>query len=377
MAKKETEEKAERDPFDTRPSGADIVKDAKKVWGSRAISNPNNSDYSSYVTLLPTGIFNLDLALMGGIPEGGMSLVYGMPAAGKSLLSYRTIAAAQKKYPKRKIAIFDFEGSYQKNWAETHGIDHTLDTIEILNPPNGEQMADFAVQALRSPDYSLVVIDSLAFIPMKAEKEKSAEDKMMAEKARMLSRFFSNAQASMNESKSYGDPTSLLCINQQRDSMAMYGSPIALPGGKAQNYIAWAKIRMASKPFYEKDERGIEMHSYNEHSFVIDKNKIGTSFKEGMFKLTVNNDHARGAGFLDDGKDVLSFAKSYGLLTGGGASWKMDGISGSMKMADLIEYLYDNPVEMDRIKQLIVGIHRNHSKMPGLPPDNYLYGKVE
>lgn len=360
-------------PASDRPALDALVGDALAQWGTNSVVQGEQFDTRSYTTLLPTGIFVLDLALMGGITESGMTLVYGDPSAGKSLLSYRTIAAAQRKYPNRKAVCIDFEGSYKKDWGVVNGVDH--DRLIVLYPHNGEQAADFVGQALRSPDCSLVVLDSIAFMPMKAELAKSHEDRTMAEKARMMSRLFSIAQASMNEAKGAGDPTTFLCINQMRDSLNMYGSPISLPGGKAQHYMAMSKIKLKAKTHYEKNSMGLDVPSYNEHSFVIDKSKTGTSFNEGMFNLIRNPEHKRGSGFIDDGETVLTFAKSYGLFTGGGAHQRLDGIDKKFaNRAEAAEFLYDNPEHMLRIKQLLVGMHRVHNRIVETPPDNYIYG---
>lgn len=369
--------KADSDQTKDRPSLDILTKQALELWGTNSVIMGNDDfEQKSYTTFLPTGIFMLDLALMGGIPESAMTLVVGEPSAGKSLLSYRTIAAAQSKYPDRKVVCIDFEGSYKKDWGIVNGVDH--DRLIVLYPHNGEQAADFVAQALRAPDCSLVVLDSIAFMPMKAELDKSHEDKTMAEKARMLSRLFSISQAAMNEARGAGHPSTFLCINQLRDSLSMYGSPVALPGGKAQNYMAAVKIKLRSKVHYARNSAGLEVPDHNEHTFTIEKSKTGSNTHDGAFYLVRNPEHPRGVGFIDDGETVLTYAKVYGLFTGGGAHQKLDGISRKFSTrAEAVEYLYDHPEHMARLKQLIIGMHRFKNKMVSLPPDKYVYGWLD
>ena len=71
---------------------------------------------------IPTGIFTLDMASFGGIPESLVTLVYGWEGSGKSTLVLRAIAQAQRKYPDKRAVLVDIEGTYDPVWGALHGL---------------------------------------------------------------------------------------------------------------------------------------------------------------------------------------------------------------------------------------------------------------
>ena len=69
---------------------------------------------------LPTGIFTLDMALFGGFPESMINVLIGWESSGKTTISMRVAAAAQRKYPDRRVVFIDAEGTFAPDWAEKH-----------------------------------------------------------------------------------------------------------------------------------------------------------------------------------------------------------------------------------------------------------------
>ena len=62
-----------------------------------------------HINYIPTGVFLLDLGLLGGIPDGRASLVYGVESSGKSSLLYMTMGQYHKKYPEQTAELGDVE----------------------------------------------------------------------------------------------------------------------------------------------------------------------------------------------------------------------------------------------------------------------------
>ena len=122
---------------------------------------------------IPTGIFALDLALMGGIPENFITLIYGQQSKGKTLLAYKTVAGAQRKYPDKVVVWVDSEGTMKPNayWAEINGVD--LDNLYVYEPSSGEDAVDTAVAFLQDENVSLVVFDSIAALVSVKREENS------------------------------------------------------------------------------------------------------------------------------------------------------------------------------------------------------------
>jgi len=59
---------------------------------------------------IPTGVFMLDFATLGGIPRNRITKLTGNKHAGKSMLSDKIIASTQRLYPDERVVKIDIEG---------------------------------------------------------------------------------------------------------------------------------------------------------------------------------------------------------------------------------------------------------------------------
>lgn len=346
-----------------------LISEVTKEYGEGVIIKGNAVPTYTY---LPTGIFTLDMALLGGIPESAFTLLYGNPSSGKSTLAVKISASAQQKYPDKEVLYVDMEGTYDPSWAEKHGVDG--DRLAYARPQSGEQAVDIICAAAEAEDVSLIIVDSLAAMVPTKDLDSSASDPVVATRAKMLAQMMAKLKNKIIEERKKGHQVTVVMINQFRLKIGvMFGDPRTLPGGEAQHFYADVKIEMKNKERVGKDERDNEVVDYNEHSFVLAKAKTGNSLRNAEFRMIRNPDHVCGAGFIDDGSTVLAFGKKMGLVTGGGSSWSIDGIDQKFsKGDDMIEYLYANPEEFRILKQKLVSLQRRSMGVPALPRDEYL-----
>lgn len=339
----------------------EFAKAAVKLHGAEVIRAAELMPKFKHV---PTNIFALDLALHGGIPEGCVTLVYGRASSGKSTLSLRVIGQAQKKYPDKAAVLIDLEGTYEPSWAEAHGIDNSK--LLLIQPQSGEQALDLALGAVRAKETSCIVVDSLAaLVPMK-EIEKSMEDLTVGEQAKMIARFCRVVTAALNKERARGHRPILILINQWRQKIGvMFGDPRVLPGGEAQHYAATIKIEMKNKEVMGKNEKGREVVAHNVHSFKIDKSKIGAGIREGEFKMIRDNANYLGAGFMDEAQTVVAWARSQGLITGGGSSWTVAGVDTKFsRLQDIADYFYSDDAFYEAFKQNLIRLNRIDADLP-------------
>ena len=325
------------------------------------------------MTYIDTGIFSLDYALMGGLPEGQTNMFIGWESSGKTTSALKVIANTQKKYPDKACVFWDAEGTFDEVWAENLGVD--LDRLFLIQLGTGEAAVDTAISAMEVPETKLLVLDSIAAVGTHRERTHSAMDDHMAVRARLMSKFLTAATMIMTEKRTQSNPLTLLVINQWRNKIGVfYGDPRVLPGGHQQKYSASTMVDFKLKNEVEtEDSKGNKLIDYNDHEFTIKKSKVGNRLKTGDFKLSRNPEHPLPIGSTLDHKKVLTFAKKYGLLTGGGSSWRLDGVDFVFnKHQDIIDFLLDNEGTFDNLKSSII-IHRRKSMMlPELPPDGYL-----
>lgn len=344
----------------------DVIKEVESEYGESVIKM---GDAIQNETYLPTDIFTLDMALLGGIPECRFTLVYGWESSGKSLLALKTAAAAQRKYPDKKVFYANIEGTYDPNWAEVHGVDNSR-LIEF-QPTTGEQAVDVCVTVPEAEDVSLIIVDSLAMlVPMK-DIENSAEDATVATQARLITKLMVKLKRIINMEKAKGHKVTVLFINQFRiDVGKFFGDNRTLPGGKAQLFAADVRIEMKNKEIINKSTNVITV---NEHNFVITKNKLGNSIRTAQFNMIRDPESDLGIGFIDDVDTVCTFAKKYGLIAGRKPNWVLEGVEEPFETQEkLKQFLYDNPDKFKELKKVLVSIQRKTMGLPVLPPDEYL-----
>ena len=276
---------------------------------------------------ISTGIFTLDFALLGGMPMNRLSMVVGERHAGKSMISNLLIANAQRMYPDKVVVLLDIEGTFESTWAERLGVD--LDALEIVECDSGEMAVDVGDAMIGTEDASLVVADSIAAITPMKEQEASAEDAFVGLQARLVGNFVRRMASSLVRERNRGHVVSVLFLNQFRSKIggfAGFGEPRSIPGGKALEFATTIQMIIKNKENKGKDAKGIDTITHNEHAFTITKNKLNGGPRTGEFIMTRSDDDATGllAGMVDDSATLLSFAKKFGMYTGGGSAWKLE-----------------------------------------------------
>jgi recombination protein RecA len=354
----------------------DVVAEIRRSKGEMAIRPSSQIVPANHI---PTGCFILDFALLGGIPEGFNTMIYGAESSGKTTLCKKIVGNFQKKHPDKKAVWVDPEGMFDPLWAKQLGVD--VDSMHYASPESGNEAVDIIDALMSAWETGLVVVDSIpAMVPM-AIIEKSAEDDTMTELARLMGKFCSKVLMNQAKERKRGHWVTLLLINQFRTKPGfVMGDPRYLPGGKQINHIPTTKIEVRNKEQLGKDRFDNEVVELNEHSFKITKHKHGASITSGEFQMIINPDNKLGLkqGDFDDTATVATFAKRMGLITGGGSSWKIEGVSKKFgKLDEIKQYLVSCPEDCLRLKQTLIAMQRKEKGLPLLPPDKYLLDWAE
>lgn len=261
------------------PSMARTLSEINRKYGNNTIGTLADMTHVD-VQRITTGINSLDIALGGGMPLGRMIELYGLPSAGKSLMSLLTIAQAQKKG--LSCVYIDAENSFDPIWALKLGVD--VKKLIVTQLSIGEDVIDIIALLLKSQP-GVIVIDSVAAMITRAEAEESMEQQFMATKARLLSR----GLAKLN---TINKKTLLIFINQLRSVVTTWGGGgSTTTGGRSLGHYASIRIEVKKDkdPLTEtgaKTNRNIigQTVLYN-----ITKNKTAIPFKYGSFRLYYND----------------------------------------------------------------------------------------
>src|ERR1700720_2485716 len=207
----------------------------ERAFGKGSIMRLGKNQKAVEIDTVPTGSLGLDIALgVGGLPRGRVVEIYGPESSGKTTLTLHVIAEAQKKGG--ICAFIDAEHALDTIYARKLGIN--LEDLLISQPDTGEQALEIADMLVRSNAIDVLVIDSVAALPPRAEIEGEMGDSQPGLQARLMSQALRKLTASIARSQ-----TMVIFINQIRMKIGvMYGSPETTSGGNALKFYASVRL---------------------------------------------------------------------------------------------------------------------------------------
>jgi RecA/RadA recombinase len=331
---------------------------------------------------IPTGVFVLDYSLLGGVHMGLASQFYGWENVGKTSMILRVMRNFQMRYPDRVVVFAPLEGTFDPEHAKAFGVD--LSRVLIVKAASTEEMIDNLTALYHAEQVSAMFLDSIPAMVPKAIIEKSAEDKTMAEAARLLTILLQKLNAAQWVESRRGHLVSFFATNQWRlNPGKMFGDPRYLPGGNHQKFYFTNFIEIKSKEAKGDDQTGNQVLAQLDQSYHIDKAKVGAVILDGDFKTVVSPNHPSGlqAGAIDDAGQVATIAKKHGMILGGGGTWKITTASKAehrcKNLEEITAFFYGNPDEYIALKQRIIADLRGSRGRPPFPPDGYLLNRTK
>lgn len=332
---------------------------------------------------IPTGIFALDLALLGGIPHNRTTMFEGAKHGGKTTGALKTIRGAQNSM-EGSACMVDVEGTYDAVWAEKNGVD--TEALIVVQPDTGEQAIDATVALVEARETSLIVVDSIAMLVPYKEIEGSAEDANVGLQSRMLTRFLRVVGSALITERKRDHFVTLLLINQQRSKIGGFApagiEPLSNPGGKALGHATSVEVTWKNKEVL-KSVNGEQTTVHNDHAFTIKKNKLNGGIRQGEFRMMrmANEELGLAECDIDDAGTMLLHAKRLEWLTGGGRAGQDLTIPGYDPIhfdnaEAAVQYLYQYPEMYAALRCHLIA---NHAESLGMPEYfvNYLRGEEE
>jgi len=285
------------------------------------------------LTIVSTGSIQLNQAMeIGGTAVGKMIELFGENSSGKSTLCLHQIAEYQKAFPEKKVAMFDFENSFDKKYAEAIGVN--TDDLLIYQPDFQEVGYNMVLALIEKDIVSCVVIDSQTAACPKAIIDGEMGDSTIGLQARNNSKFCMKVKGLLNIHK-----TTLFIISQTRSNIGGYGDPTITSGGNAIKFYADARWKIW--------KIGDKEHEANKTTVDVVKSKIGKPFGQAKFQIQW------GVGISKE-REVMDYAIEFGIMRQAASYFYYGETKIGQGMDNVIQLMNDNPELYEEIKRKVI-----------------------
>lgn len=299
-------------------------------------------DTDEKLQVIPTGSISLDYSTgVGGIPCGRFTEVYGPESSAKTTLALST--AKNVLNQGKKVLYIDAENGL--DWDYIHAVVGEIaqdgENFFLIQPEKAEESFSIAEVGLRSGEFAMIVLDSIAVIASEREMKGELADANVAEISRIVSRFIKRNAYVMRKSN-----TAFIFINQVRDKIGSYVPTLESPGGHALRHICSLRIFLQAST--SKDDRIEENDEIigNYTRFTIKKNKVGRPLRSFSFPILF------GKG-IDRFRDYAVFGEVLGVIQRNGAYYSFGDTRLGQGLNNTVEFLKSNPETLDKIKTSI------------------------
>ena len=294
-AKKEKDKEKDKDKEKTNVKttisdefSEELIKSLNKEAGSQIAFNLGVEDAPTNIKRwISTGSRQLDYILSnkkdGGLPEGRVIELQGLPGSGKSSLALEVAKSTQRMGG--IVVYIDTENATNLDNLMDYGIDvykrfvfvQTACTEEIF------QVAESTIIKARSmtKDVPVTIIwDSVAASSPKAELEGDYEQNTIGLQARVLGKGMRKIVNLIGNQK-----VLFLIINQNRQVIgSMFGDPYTTPGGMSIGYSTSVRIRFTSTGQSQIKDNDQNTIGIKVKAKTI-KNKVARPFRECEFNI--------------------------------------------------------------------------------------------
>lgn len=233
---------------------------------------------------------------IGGIPIGRITEIFGTEGSGKTTLALHI--AAETCSMGGIVCYIDGEHALDPNYAKIIGCD--LESFIISQPDTLEQGLDVlehTINEIREVDTDvpiMLIFDSLASLPPKAELEGTHEDYQIGLVARLFNKALRRLTGKISKNN-----VCLVVLNQLRENIGGfgYGKAELTPGGRGLKFHASLRVELRSRKF-DKDNKCYLT------TFKIAKNKMAPPFTKAEAWIKFNKGFMKQRAWLDFGTDL-------------------------------------------------------------------------
>ena len=282
------------------------------------------------LTVVSTGSLQLNQAMgVGGTAVGKIIEIFGQESSGKSTITLHQIAEYQKAFPEKRVALFDYEHSFDKKYARALGVD--VDKLLIYQPESQEGGYDMVLALIEKDVTSCIVIDSQSAATPKAVLQGEMGDATIGLQARINSKFCMKVKGLLDVHN-----CTLFFVSQTRDKIGSMGEPTTTTGGNAIKFYADVRWKV-----WKMNDKSNEL---NKTTIDVIKNKLSTPF--GQAKINILWGHG-----FDVLGEIIDYAVEFDIIQKGGAwfTYKDTKLQGMDKMKDYLEENYETLLEIEKL----------------------------
>ncbi|UFD98275.1 RecA [Vibrio phage vB_ValS_VA-RY-4] len=307
-------------------NSADVLKNINKKLNHQAVKM--GTDYYG-CQRIPTGVFEIDYIMGGGVPRGKVSIFYGFESSNKTNLALLTakndllLSAHLPNAKKKKWLLIDIENSYDKIWTQRLGV--PVDQLIVYKPDYAEQAIDVIDAFLDAEDLEGVIIDSVAIMTPEAEAENSAERVQVGGNALLVTKMMRLITRKLIRVQEMGRYPTVICINQIRHKIGVnFGNPETMAGGNALRFQSGLSLRLNGT---DKIIKNVDpnMACAKTTTAIIKKAKVPYLAKSTEFDLAMRNFDRYLIGDSMDDNFLLTQLKDLGWMTRSGTGWEFSG----------------------------------------------------
>lgn len=310
-----------------------ILAELEKKFGRGTIWKASSREVIPHPAI-PSGSFALDKALgIGGYPEGRIVEIWGPESSGKTTLTLHAIAEVQRAGG--LAAFIDAEHALDRNYAGNVGVDDNK--LYLCQPDCGETALEIVDTLVKSGKFKVIVIDSVSALTPRAELEGEMDSQQMGLQARLMSKAMRKLSGVTAQTG-----TTLIFINQIREKMVMFGSPITTSGGNALKFYASARIKLNAGTVIE--HAGVVLGKTVTAEVI--KNKLAPPFRKATFDILF------GKG-IDNIGTILDSCQERNIVQRAGAWYSYKGDKLGQGRQATIEGLAVNPQLLIELTELL------------------------
>ncbi len=169
---------------------------------------------------------------------------------------------------------------------------------------------------MRSGEFDLLVVDSLAHLTPKAEIENSMESWQMGLAARLINKALRKWVSAQTAAGGKGIVPTMVLINQIRYNISGWGAPETTPGGKGQDFASSLDLYLKQdktediKGFLHENDKTVAMNTH----IAVSKSRVCPPKLEGKYRMWLADTINGKTGDTDDKAVVFGYTKKYDIL---------------------------------------------------------------
>jgi recombination protein RecA len=307
-----------------------------KTYGKGTILTLDNKANDSY-EVISTGSLGFDWKVLGvgGFVKGKMYELMGWESSGKSTICAHAVANCQMS---GGVTLYvDGEHAVDRDYFKAIGVDTTK--LLIAQPGNGEEGFNIVMDAIKTGEVDLIIIDSDSSLIPKSVMDNDVGEATIGKKARLNSDAYPKIKNLLVESN-----VCVIVISQYREKIGMmFGNPTTTQGGHALKYYSDCRIEISRS--LAKD--GDDVYG-NLTKVKTVKNKTFSPYRKCQFDII----YGKG---IDRVSELFDYAVDEGIIKRAGSwySYKETKL-GQGDGAKTI--LGDNPELYDEIEKELLSI---------------------